>query len=571
MIGNRTFEGKTTTVFRRNDYLCQQMNSYPNTMSSFFALIASQSSKIIRQAFCLGGLFLLVFPVSAVTRNVDSLLLVLDKYVAQRNYYEQKFLQSSDSLRRKASTSSGYEALRLWTELSAEEFRHSGKESLDAIGRALTLARQLKDKQAEVDLLQRKSIVLGMMGFPWEGEHILDSLKANPILMQYARRKIYSTYYDLHDFYQAYNMPGELSDPKYAFLSTIEDSVRQQLTDPARQAMSIHYTTYDERQMIKDLEAYLEKSSEEMKGLVATVISNKYFLIRDINSRNYYWALASIYNIKVARHENEALTRLAIHLFETGDTERAIRYILAAYDDARIYDTRIRKVEASAPLASGLAKEAKQNRSLRNRITTWQLVAAGLFLLLAMTAMLFIRLHRRQEKVRDEHDRLIITHHNLIEKLRGESDVKSEYITRFLELSLDSIFQIEQLRNLILVKAKSEDTKRIIKILNDPTRFDDFRRICLQRFDIAFLQLYPNFIQAGNALLSPEEQIKLPDTEILSNELRVLAFMKLGISDSPRIATILGVSTNTIYFYRNKMRRKAIDRKNFEKAIMDIH
>lgn len=514
--------------------------------------------------------FVLLLPSAGRARNVDSLLLVLDECVAQRERYEQQFLRHAEALRREADAATGAEALRLLTALGAEEYRHSGEEALKIFGRAIALARRLGDRQAEADLLQRKALVLGMMGFPWDGERLLDSVRRSPDLMPYARRQIYTTYYDLHDFYQAYNMPGELSDPRYAFLATIEDSVRRQLGDPARQAMTIHYATYDERQMIRSLESYLDKAPDAEKGVVATVISNKYFMIRDIASRNYYWALAAIYNIRAARHENEALTRLSIYLFETGDTERAVRYALAAYDDARIYNTRIRKVEVAAPLARGLALETERNDLLSRRLTLWRAAAGVLLLALAATLAAVVAGRRRQRRLRRGHGELADSHRALIGRLREEVGVKSEYITRFLELSLDSIFQIEQLRHLLLVKARAGETDRLLKVLNDPARFDDFRRVCLQRFDIAFLRLYPDFMQTVNSLIRPEEQIKLPDTEILSNELRVLAFMRLGITDSPRIATILGVSTNTVYFYRNKLRRKAVDRENFEKAIMDM-
>lgn len=514
--------------------------------------------------------FVLLLPSAGRARNVDSLLLVLDECVAQRERYEQQFLRHAEALRREADAATGAEALRLLTALGAEEYRHSGEEALKIFGRAIALARRLGDRQAEADLLQRKALVLGMMGFPWDGERLLDSVRRSPDLMPYARRQIYTTYYDLHDFYQAYNMPGELSDPRYAFLATIEDSVRRQLGDPARQAMTIHYATYDERQMIRSLESYLDKAPDAEKGVVATVISNKYFMIRDIAGRNYYWALAAIYNIRAARHENEALTRLAIYLFETGDTERAVRYTLAAYDDARIYNTRIRKVEVAAPLARGLALETERNDLLSRRLTLWRAAAGVLLLALAATLAAVVAGRRRQKRLRRGHGELADSHRALIGRLREEVGVKSEYITRFLELSLDSIFQIEQLRHLLLVKARAGETDRLLKVLNDPARFDDFRRVCLQRFDIAFLRLYPDFMQTVNSLIRPEEQIKLPDTEILSNELRVLAFMRLGITDSPRIATILGVSTNTVYFYRNKLRRKAVDRENFEKAIMDM-
>ena len=67
------------------------------------------------------------------------------------------------------------------------------------------------------------------------------------------------------------------------------------------------------------LKRRLEEVRPEVKGVIATTISNKYFLKRDIPLRDYYWALAAIFNIRSARHDNEALTRLAARMVETGD------------------------------------------------------------------------------------------------------------------------------------------------------------------------------------------------------------------------------------------------------------
>ena len=50
---------------------------------------------------------------------------------------------------------------------------------------------------------------------------------------------------------------------------------------------------------------------------------------------------------------------------------------------------------------------------------------------------------------------------------------------------------------------------------------------------------------------------------MLTTELRVLALSRLGIEDASIIARFLGISTNTIYTYRNKLRTRAINRTTF--------
>ncbi len=47
-----------------------------------------------------------------------------------------------------------------------------------------------------------------------------------------------------------------------------------------------------------------------------------------------------------------------------------------------------------------------------------------------------------------------------------------------------------------------------------------------------------------------------------------MAFMRIGFGDSSRIARFLGLSVNTIYTYRNRMRSRAISRDTFEDDLM---
>ena len=74
-----------------------------------------------------------------------------------------------------------------------------------------------------------------------------------------------------------------------------------------------------------------------------------------------------------------------------------------------------------------------------------------------------------------------------------------------------------------------------------------------------------------NALLVDEEHIVLKKGELLNTELRIFALIRLGISDSSKIAEFLRYSVNTIYNYRAKVKNKAkISRDDFESQVMQI-
>ena len=67
-----------------------------------------------------------------------------------------------------------------------------------------------------------------------------------------------------------------------------------------------------------------------------------------------------------------------------------------------------------------------------------------------------------------------------------------------------------------------------------------------------------------------EERIILRDGEKLNTDLRIIAFMRLGIEESTRIAQMLNYSVYTIYTYRNKLKNRAISRDTFEEDVMKI-
>lgn len=89
-------------------------------------------------------------------------------------------------------------------------------------------------------------------------------------------------------------------------------------------------------------------------------------------------------------------------------------------------------------------------------------------------------------------------------------------------------------------------------------------------FDNAFLHIYPDFVERVNELLRDDSKIELDAGERLNTDLRILAFIRLGVEDSPKIAQALNYSVNTIYSYRNRLRNRAINRDTFDEDIMKI-
>jgi DNA-binding NarL/FixJ family response regulator len=97
------------------------------------------------------------------------------------------------------------------------------------------------------------------------------------------------------------------------------------------------------------------------------------------------------------------------------------------------------------------------------------------------------------------------------------------------------------------------------------------RQNLYKNFDKIFLKLFPHFIEEFNKLFKAEDYMVLEHGELLNTDLRIYALIRLGITDSEKIAKFLDYSVNTIYTYKTKLKQKTIvSRDKFEDYVMAI-
>ena len=61
-----------------------------------------------------------------------------------------------------------------------------------------------------------------------------------------------------------------------------------------------------------------------------------------------------------------------------------------------------------------------------------------------------------------------------------------------------------------------------------------------------------------------------PPKGSLNSELRIFALIRLGITDSTKIASLMHYSVQTIYNYRNRTKNRALNRDTFEEDVKGI-
>ena len=140
----------------------------------------------------------------------------------------------------------------------------------------------------------------------------------------------------------------------------------------------------------------------------------------------------------------------------------------------------------------------------------------------------------------------------------------------FIMLCYQYIERLESQRKLVIRKIRANQQNELLSILSSSKRSTEENQDFLSQFDKIFLSLYPSFVNELNSLLIPEAQIELKEDNELTPSLRVAALVRLGVTESPKIAGILSYSLQTIYNYRSTLKNSAIDKEHFEENLQKL-
>ena len=140
----------------------------------------------------------------------------------------------------------------------------------------------------------------------------------------------------------------------------------------------------------------------------------------------------------------------------------------------------------------------------------------------------------------------------------------------YINLCYQYIERLDNLRKLVIRKIKANQQHELLIMLSSSKRSVEENQNFFLQFDKIFLSLYPSFVKELNTLLVPEAQIQLKDKDELTPPLRVAALIRLGLTESAKIAGILAYSPQTIYNYRSALKNNAIDKNRFEENLQKI-
>lgn len=334
------------------------------------------------------------------------------------------------------------------------------------------------------------------------------------------------------------------------------------------------------------LNDYLAKVPSDTRkyAIITSILAFIYQYDNEPELRKLSLVRSAIADIQGVVKENNSLRALAELLYEEGDLERANKYMKKNVADASFYNARLRNVQASRMLPVIDRSYQLETEMQRRKLQLFLWVISILSLFLILTIGYIIRQMKKLAKARQE----VICANNELQKLNTElveanrrqklmndslaeaNCIKEEYIGRFLGLCSAYIDKLETYRRMLNRKAASGKVEELYKTLKSPQFIDDELEEFYWNFDNSFLNIFPDFVECFNLLLPEEEAIVPKQGERLTTELRIFALIRLGITDSAKIASFLRYSITTIYTYRSKLKNKSLYRDDFEERVMRI-
>lgn len=454
------------------------------------------------------------------------------------------------------------------------------------IKKNLKIAKEL-DKKDWMDLTQLQLANLySSSGKYRESEAILKSINKNEL----TKSLLPNYYFTYREFFEHYNANsnskvfieqiGKYRDSLLAVLNlnSLDYKINKIQKD-------IYHRNFDNAE--KELLRLLKKTKDNnpQYALITYLLGSIYGSTHKPELRKKYYALSATSDIKQAIKDNASIQELALIFYKTGDVDMAYKLTQSAIEDALFCNVQFRTLLMSEVYSiintAYLEREAKRKMDLKVYLLCISLLSVFLilgviYIYKQMKKVSRIRgeLYMSSEKLAELNKDITETNNQLQERnaqLSESNHIKEEYIAHFFNLCSAYINKLENYRIILNKKATAKQFDEICRMLKSTTLVDNELEELYKNFDIIFLSLYPTFVKDFNALLIKEEQIVLKQGELLNTELRIFALIRLGITDSVKIAAFLRYSLSTIYNYRTRARNKAVvSRNDFEEMVMKI-
>lgn len=507
-------------------------------------------------------------PYQRLLEQLDEMITRKSEYHAER---ERNIAQLKQRLANEQDKAVKYdlcdELFSLYLHYQADSALHYVVEMQKYVGAAKQLG-------AEADMIINRADAMGVMGAYNEALQTVQQIDRSAVTSDVVLKYYYAmrTYYGWIAEYTI--IPSEKQ--KYVEKTACyRDSVLMLVPEGVGRSVSLaEKMILDSRfdAAIPVLNKTLSQSmSMQEKAYVNYTLASVYESKGDIDMQIYYLAQTAAVDLLMSVREYASLQRLAWLLYEQGDIERAYRYLRCSMEDAVACNARLRFLEVTEifPIV---------NEAYSDRVEHELHLKNILFLTFAVIAVLLVvvalRLYSWNKKLSQMRSGLSLANEELKsvnDMLAQTGRIKEVYIANYLDRCVSYLDKLEQYRRSLEKLAMASRTEDLFKAIRSDQFLRDERREFYTEFDKSFLELFPHFIDDFNRLLEEDAQISPKKGELLNTELRIFALIRLGVTDTARIAHFLGYSLATVYNYRSRIRNKVKgDKETFEQEVMKL-
>ena len=528
---------------------------------------------------------------AADSSRADSLLLKLDQAIKERPIYmEQKELKLVELKRLLHRQIPDEERFAILGTLLDEYRSFNTDSALHMAEEREQIAIRLGNREYIDNARMNKADVLGMTGMYKEVMDLMRNIHIDRLPVD-----IHPYYY--HIYRTVYGLMADYAVTAYEkkLYTELTDKYRDSLLLVNKDNLLIHTLIQSDQYNVRNeydkairlLTDYLalQKDYEHDVAICAYTLSESYRLKGDKEKEKEYLIVSAMADMKTAVREYISLRKLAVLLYQEGDIERAYSYVKICMEDAAACNARLRKLEILEifPIINDAyqQKTEKQQEQMK-----WALVSISLLSLFLLLAIFYVYKQMKKvaaarrevidanKRLKELNDELHLSNAQLKEanhSIAENSYLKEEYIGRYMDQCSVYLEKMDNYRRSLGKIAATGNVEELYKNIKSSKFIEGELKEFYTNFDNTFLQLFPTFVEDFNALLADDEQISLKAGERMNTELRIFALIRLGITDSVKIAQFLRYSVTTIYNYRAKVRNKAAgDRDLLEQEVMTI-
>lgn len=511
----------------------------------------------------------------------------LDAALAQRAHYVELKEKSLNEIKQGAKyVTSNEDKLKLYEQLANEYKAYEYDSAMTYVNKGLILAQKSNNIFFNKRFQLSQTRLLITRGFYAEAKEILQKIepKEEPRDYQFL---YYYTMYGLYNNWSTYCENNEFS--KNYDLKKVEYLKKAIELSPKKDAFYYYlmgelYYFSNHPNNNKTIQYYkkalsMEKANSRLHAMTAFALSEVYQKANNLELMEHYLLVAAISDVTSATKENVALQDIALFIYKhkTRSLNKAQEYINLSLEDAYTYKSRLRRIEISSKLQL-ITNAYTDDIKTTNRLLNIALLVIILLLLGVGISSLFIRKKNRLLKQKkdeisatsDKMEKLNGQLHLINDELKDTNQKRERLVKVYIDLCYKNIERNQKLRTLAVRKIKANQSKELLSLLSSSTNTEKENKEFLTEFDKAFLSLYPTFVNELNQQLTESAHIQLKENGEMPPILRVCALLRLGITESSKIAGILSYSPQTVYNYRSILKNNAIDKEHFEENVLKL-